>query len=428
MRRTQLALLLALTLATGFVAGALLGPSSPAHARTEAYAQLGVFSEVLAHVQRSYVHDVDETALLRGAVRGLVGELDAHSAYLDPDAYRALQDDNRNAYVGVGIEIQPGEFGVVIGQVFRGGPAHAAGLEPGDIIHRVDGEDVRDASLPEIVQRLRGERGTAVSLQVERDTGEHTELLSFDLVRDVVERQIVHASMPVEGFGHIRLVGFRQRTSEQLRDAISGLERDAGGSLRGLVLDLRGNTGGLLRESIRVADLFLDDGEIVSTRGRHQAPGDQWRARRGNTAYRAPLVVLVDDRSASASEIVAGALQDHGRGVIMGQQTYGKGSVQSLFDLGDGSGLKLTVSLYYTPRGRSIQQHGISPDILVEAGEVEPVARTSRESRNQRSLANPDGDPPPPDSSSLDAVTDRPLRSALEQLHAFDVFQRAHAR
>lgn len=428
MRRPGPALLLPIVLLLGVVIGLAASPPHPVQARGDVYTQLGVFAEVLTHVQRHYVHEVDHETLMRGAVRGLVAELDAHSAFMDPDAFRAMKEENRNAYVGIGIEIRATDDGVIVSRVFEGGPAASVGLREGDRIVRIDEEDATGFTIQDVVSRLRGVRGTEVSLEIERSGRDgDARRTSFVLTRDVVVRQTVVHDSPVRGLGHVHVLGFRQNTADQLREAIDAVEEANGGSLRGLVLDLRGNTGGLLRESIRVADVFLDDGEIVSTRGRDGVAADSWRARRATTRYRGPLVVLVDDRSASASEIVAGALQDHGRAIVLGQQTYGKGSVQTLYDLSDGSGLKLTVSLYYTPRGRSIQQHGITPDIRVEPGEVTQASRPSRESQLSRSLARPDQvDEDEP--LNLDAVTDRPLRAALEQLHVFDVFSRAAAR
>jgi carboxyl-terminal processing protease len=364
------------------------------------YAQLSIFAEVLGHVQNRYVEEISEETLIGAAIDGMLDELDPHSVYMDEEEYLAMQNDTRGEYVGVGIVIREADGWVLVQEVFDGGPALAAGVEPGDTIVSVSGESAEGFGTEDVVERLRGRRGEAVDVVVRR--GESTpEEISLTIVRDVIHVDAISESMPVPGYGVVQMRQFQEGVSDGVREAIDRLQGEHGAELEGVILDLRGNPGGLLSEAVEVSDAFLSSGDIVSTGGR-SAPDSRFSASRGSTRFDGPLVVLMDEGSASASEIVAGALQDNGRAIILGTQSYGKGSVQSVIDLSAGGGLKLTISRYYTPSGRSIQGEGIFPDIVVEAGVVGPLAPT---------LSPLD----------LSAVEDSQIRAALEYLSTVGV-------
>lgn len=413
--------------AFGVVVGLLLGltigglrPEAQADSRPDStYALMDLFAEVFGHIQDRYVEPVDDEELMYHALEGMVGALDPHSRFMDPEAFAAMREDTRGEYVGVGMQVIPTDPGVRIGEVFEGGPAFDAGLQTDDVILAIDGEDATEWDSEQVVSVLRGPRGEPVSITVERDGGE----LEFDLVRDVIHMTAVVESMPIPGYGVVAIRSFQSNAGNEVRQAIDRLQADHGGELEGVILDLRGNPGGLLNEAISVSDAFLASGTIVSTAGRDPDEAESWEARRNNTRYRGPLVVLIDGGSASASEIVAGALQDNERAVVIGTRSYGKGSVQSLIDLTGGAGMKLTVSLYYTPAGRSIQGRGIAPDLTVEAGEWTPDEGPTAEAALSGALANPDLDTV--DAFDLSGVTDRQLRAGLQQLHAFRVFSAA---
>lgn len=433
--RTPLKALVAFALLlSGFVAGASTTRTAEAQ-RSPLFDHLPLFAEVLTHIHRLYVEDVDQSTLMQGAVRGLMSGLDPHSAWMTPEEFEAMRADTRGEYVGVGMEIGVEEERLVIRTVFDGGPAARAGLQPGDVLIQIDDASTEGWGVENAVTVLRGERGSPVRLVVERPVGDldetsepaqasAPEILSFDLVRDVIQVASVTLEAMGDGLAVAHIRSFQSRTTEELRQALQGFRDTHGEPLRGLVLDLRNNPGGLLREAISISDLFLDNGTVVSTRVRGNQEQDRWQARRSATVYRGPLLVLVNEGSASASEIVAGALQDNQRAVVMGEPTYGKGSVQSIIPLSDGSGLKLTVSLYYTPNGRSIQAEGIEPTLRVPRDAPEASARRqSRESTLARSLRRPEasGDEERPP-ARWQSVEDHQLRVAFEQLRLFEAF------
>jgi carboxyl-terminal processing protease len=333
---------------------------SPYHALTS-------FAKVLAHVRASYVDDVDETKLIQGAIRGMVRSLDPYSTYMTPEEFRVLRSDTQGRFGGIGceVDIRGGVLTVMI--PLEGTPAARAGLRPGDRIVEIDGEPTEGMSLQEAVVRMRGAAGSVVRVMIRRPGEEESRELS--ITRALINIESVEARMAEPGVGYLRIRSFQENTAARLREELDRLEREAGGALRALVLDLRGDPGGLVDQSVEVSDEFLVDGVIVTTRGRGGRTIAEERAHRRGTRPNFPMVVLVDGQSASASEIVTGALQDHRRALIMGTRTYGKGSVQNVIELPDGSGLKLTVARYYTPRGRCIQGRGIDPDVVVEAPE-----------------------------------------------------------
>jgi carboxyl-terminal processing protease len=411
-------------LALGYLAGQADSTLHAEPAPSSTWRSLSLFADVYGHIQRRYVESVDEEQLVEQAIRGMMASLDPHSRFLNADEFAAMRDDTRGEYVGVGIEIEGLDGGGVrVLRVMEGGPAASAGVLAGDRFVEVNGNDATTWSTSDVVQVLRGPRGEPVDVVLERTPdGEPAQLLTLRLVRDVVQTVAVTSTMPVPGYGVITVRSFQAATGEDVRAAVDRLETEAGGPLRGLVLDLRSNPGGLLSQAISVSDAFLSEGVIVTTAGRQSSERESWSASRNATRYRGPLVVLVNRGTASASEIVAGALQDHRRAVVVGEATFGKGSVQSIIELAQGAGMKLTVSLYYTPLGRSIQGRGILPDLEVESGQDQgPVGSPRGEARLDRSLA-------PPSVAvdeaveALASIRDRPLRVAIEQLRAFEVF------
>ncbi len=322
-----------------------------------------LLAEVIKRVRREYVETVDDRTLVESAIRGMVGELDNHSRYLDENEYDDIRISTTGSYSGVGLDVTLENGRVTVVSPLDGAPAARAGILPGDVVVAVDDIEVTEDNAETTVNRMRGQPGTDVRLAVERDGAAGT--LEFELTRADIRVQTVRAEYLGDGFAYVRLTTFSNDTARDLDRAARRLQREAGGSLRGLVLDLRNNPGGVLDAAIEVADLFIDDGLIVRGSGRgHQAHFEQ-TARPGDALENVPLAVLVNAGSASASEIVAGAIKDHGRGKLVGERTYGKGSVQTVMPLGRGSAIKLTTSHYITPSGRSINGLGIKPDVVV---------------------------------------------------------------
>jgi carboxyl-terminal processing protease len=359
----------ALAFALGLVAG---GSSRTAVAGGgDRYRALDLFAEVFAHVENLYVDEVPRQDLAHGAVEGLVGKLDAHSAFLRPELYRAMKDDTAGEFEGVGLELGLQGARLTVIAPLEGSPGARAGIESGDRLVAVDGAATSGMSLSDAVRRLKGPAGTAVQLRLERDGAPAREVtvIRERVLSDSVDWRVADAGRALVV---VRIRTFQERTDRGVERALAAARKALGRQIGGLVLDLRGNPGGLLDEAVRVADRFIDDGLIVTTEGRAHRVTDLERARGPGTEPGYPLAVLVDGGSASASEILAGALQDHGRAAIVGTQTFGKGTVQQVIDLGDGSGLKLTVARYFTPSHRSIQDRGITPDVEVAA--PEPLA------------------------------------------------------
>jgi carboxyl-terminal processing protease len=324
---------------------------------------LRTFTEVMSRIQQDYVEDVSEETLLRHAIRGMVSGLDPHSSYLDPSEYQNLQSGTRGEFGGLGIEVGMANGFVKVIAPIEGTPADEAGIQAGDTIVRVDGEPVKGMSLQEAVERMRGEPGSEITLSVVREG--NNQPFDVTIERAIIEIDSVDSRMLDAGYGYLRISQFQSGTGDDALAAIEELREQAGGSLKGLVLDLRNNPGGVLDAAVAVSDAFLTSGEIVSTKGRIERAQQGFSATPNDALGGAPLVVLVNSGSASASEIVAGALQDHSRAVIMGRTTFGKGSVQNVLPLPEGAALKLTTARYFTPSGRSIQAAGIEPDVRV---------------------------------------------------------------
>ncbi|MFD2191384.1 S41 family peptidase [Pistricoccus aurantiacus] len=330
------------------------------------------FAEVFERIKRAYVDDVDDATLLRNAMRGMLGELDPHSAYLDQEDFDSLRESTEGEFGGIGIEVgmEDGQLSVV--SPIDDTPAARAGLQPQDAILRIDDTPTERLSLQEAVELMRGEPGTTIKMTVLSKGAEAPRTVT--LTRENIRTQSVKQELLAPGYGYLRISQFQSRTGEQVREAIRELRGK--GTLDGLILDLRNNPGGVLQAAVDVADAFLDQGLIVYTEGRLPDSDLSFSATSDTIAPQVPMVVLINGGSASAAEIVAGALQDQRRAVVMGTDSFGKGSVQQVMPLGNGDGLKLTTALYFTPDGRSIQAQGIKPDVEVVRGRLE-VAENS---------------------------------------------------
>ncbi|MFL6604436.1 MAG: S41 family peptidase [Steroidobacteraceae bacterium] len=329
-----------------------------------------LFAEVYERIKREYVDDVDDHALMDKAIRGMVAALDPHSAFLDTEEFEEIRLSTMGSYPGVGIEVVAEDSAVKILRPIEGSPADQAGLLPGDQIVRIDDADI-GADLAGAISRMRGSSGSLVKLTVLRPTTGQT--LDFSLRRAKVEVHSVAQQSLEPGYGYLRITGFSETTADDVNHAIARLKRDNPGGIKGLVLDLRNNPGGVLEAGVAVADAFLNDGVIVTADGRTPDARFRMDATAGDVIDGAPLVVLVNGGSASASEIVAGALKDHGRAELIGHKTYGKGSVQTVMPLSHGGAVKLTTSRYFTPSGASIHGKGIVPDIVAQGPEDPPA-------------------------------------------------------
>ncbi len=355
-RQTLLAILAALAAALAIAAAA----------ETIPYPRLRIFGRVLAHIEASYVEPVEADTLIDGAIEGMVKKLDPHSGWYRPEDFKHLFEDTDGEFGGVGLEVDIVEDSMIVITPLPGSPAERAGIRAGDVILRIDGRTSRELSIEEAVRRMRGEPGTQVLLTLRRPKDDA--IFDLKLKRERIKFESVSAQRLEPGFGILKVRGFQRDTLDRVKQELVRLE--APGPLQGLVLDLRRNPGGLFDAAVQMADLFLASGDIVTTRGRNNQILKTYRATRGDDFLDAPMAVLVDEGSASAAEIVAGALKDQGRAVVVGERTFGKGSVQTLIGLEDGSGLKLTVARYSTPSGRSIQAEGIEPDVRIEGGDV----------------------------------------------------------
>ncbi len=335
------------------------------------------FAEVFERIKREYVDDVDDHALMDKAIRGMVAALDPHSAYLDSEEFEEIRLSTMGSYPGVGIEVVAEDSAVKILRPIEGSPAALAGLLPGDQITRIDDMDI-GADLAGAIARMRGSSGSLVKLTIRRPSTGQT--LNFSLRRAKVEVHSVAEQDLEPGYGYVRISGFSETTPDDLGHAMERLKRDNPRGLKGLVLDLRNNPGGVLEAGVAVADAFLEEGVIVTADGRTADARFSMEATPGDVLDGAPLVVLVNSGSASASEIVAGALKDHGRAELIGHKTYGKGSVQTVMPLSHGGAVKLTTSRYFTPSGASIHGKGIVPDIVSEGPEEPPAELLSAKS------------------------------------------------
>lgn len=357
-----------LTFACGFGAHALLGRADAAPQEASAYAAMGQLGRVLALVENEYVDPVERSRLVEGAVKGMVGELDPHSAYMPAQDFKIFQSDTEGKFGGIGVEVDVRGDAVTVLAPIEGSPAERAGIKPGDKILAVDGEDARNIGFDKMVRKMRGAPGTHVKLVVRRDG--QREPLTFDLVREVIKVSSVSGKLLDGNVAYLRVKQFQERTHEELLQSVAKLRlqaRDA--PLTGVVLDLRNDPGGLVDEASAIADELLPSGTIYTTRHRGQIT-DEVSAHGGGALVDVPAVVLVNEWSASASELVAGALQDNARALVVGTNTFGKGSVQTILELPGGAGIRLTTSRYYTPSGHAIQADGVHPDVTIESDRV----------------------------------------------------------
>ncbi len=359
-----IAVLAVAALVLAFAAG---GAGRAENAGGITYRQLDLFGDVLERVRASYVEEVSDKELIEAAIEGMLSSLDPHSGYLSPESFDEMQVQTRGEFGGLGIEVTMEEGFVKVISPIEDTPADRAGIEAGDFVTHLDGESILGLTLGEAVERMRGEVGTDITLTVLREGAD--EALEITVTRDVITIRSVRWHMENQ-VGYLRIASFTEQTEDGMIEALEGMAEAVGGTPQGVVLDLRNNPGGLLEQAVAAADIFLERGEIVSTRGRHEASSKRFNARPGDLAEGAPVVVLINGGSASASEIVAGALQDHRRAVVMGTRSFGKGSVQTIVPLPGHGAMRMTTARYYTPAGTSIQAAGIHPDIVVEEATV----------------------------------------------------------
>jgi carboxyl-terminal processing protease len=417
--------------------GAMAWSAPEDRSRGDIYRQLELFADVLARVEQDYVTEIDDEEAIEAAIQGMLASLDPHSSYMDATEYREMQTQTRGEYGGLGIEVTSEDGVVRVVSPIDGTPAARAGIQAGDYLTAINGESIVGLTLNEAVRRMRGNAGSDITVTVAR---EGTDPFDVTLTREIINVRAVTARIEGGDVGVIRISTFNERTGDMLQDAIRTVKRETGGRLRGVIVDLRNNPGGLLDQAIEVSDAFLDGGEVVSTRGRQPEDVQRYNARRGEDLAGVPVVVLINEASASAAEIVAGALQDRNRALVVGMDSFGKGSVQTVIPLQGGrdGALRLTTARYYTPAGRSIQGAGITPDIEVAARRVDPERLTrlrlseadlpnaldNESGAQRRGLHVPDDQPP----ENWSAEEDYQLKRAMDFLRQGTVAERLRAR
>lgn len=352
------------------------------------YKQLELFSNILSILQENYVEEIDTKEVLNGAIRGLLYSLDPHSSYLPPESFKDLQDETRGSFSGIGIEVTIKNDLLTIVSPIADTPADKAGLKANDVILEIDGSKTKNMGPYEAIEKLRGPAGTSVTLSIHREGWD--ELKKMTVKREIIPIQSVKAEFLAPGIVYSRITKFQSHTGNEFKSKLQQLKSEK--QIDGLILDLRNNPGGLLQQAVTVADIFLEKGKIVYTKGRKPDQNTVFTAHASNEKRHFPLVVLVNEGSASAAEIVAGAIQAHKRGIIVGTQTFGKGSVQTVIPLPDGAGLRMTTATYYTPDDRSIQAQGITPDVevpFVACAAPEPPKTEKKTSERNRSHQPP---------------------------------------
>jgi len=387
--------------------------------------ELHIFAEVYARIKEDYVEEVSDEKLLEYAIRGMLNGLDPHSTYLSPDDFTEMQVGTSGEFGGLGIEVTMEDGFVKVITPIDDTPAQRAGIEAGDVIIKLDDESIKGMTLSEAVKLMRGKPGAPITLTVVRDGKEQP--LKIKIVRDIIRVKSVRSKMLEPGYGYVRITQFQNHTREELQSQLNDLLQESQGKLRGLVLDLRNNPGGVLNAAVGVADTFLNHGLIVYTQGRIEDSDLKFKARPKDLLEGTPMVVLVNNGSASASEIVAGALQDHKRAVIMGSRTFGKGSVQTILPMNQDKGaLKITTARYYTPSGRSIQAEGIVPDIILNRVEIASIKEESNRfseadlkghlTNNNEDDAPSQATTPDPDNGDNTPSSDPEDQSLIDQL------------
>src|SRR5215468_2849678 len=391
---------------------------------TETYKQLNLFGEVFERVRADYVDDVSDNSLVESAINGMLTSLDPHSNYLNTKNFNDMKVQTRGEFGGLGIEVSMENGLVKVVSPIDDTPAARAGLKPGDLITHLDGEPVQGLTLPEAVEKMRGPVNSELKLTIRR---EGRDPFDVKLVRATIKIQSVRSHLEGDNIGYVRITTFNEQTDVGLNNAMKNLKQQAGGKLLGVVLDLRNDPGGLLDQAVAVSDAFLEKGEIVSTRGRRSEDAQRYNARPGDIAAGLPIAVLINGGSASASEIVAGALQDHHRAVLLGTKSFGKGSVQTIIPLPGHGAMRLTTARYYTPSGRSIQAKGIDPDIVIEAAKIEATPEKGDKRATASDLKKDDSGDGGPEQTSVDpsimgTAADYQLARAVDMLRGIAMF------
>jgi carboxyl-terminal processing protease len=408
--------------------GALAATSTSTTNTAETYKELNLFGDVFEKVRSQYVDDVSDDSLIEGAINGMLTSLDPHSNYLNAKNFNDMKVQTRGEFGGLGIEVSMENGLIKVVSPIDDTPAARAGLKPGDLITQLDGSPVQGMTLPEAVEKMRGPVNSDITLRIRR-TGKDP--FDVKLTRATIKIQSVRSHLEDGNVGYVRVTSFNEQTDVGLENALKGLKQQAGSKLAGIVLDLRNNPGGLLDQAVAVSDDFLDKGEIVSTRGRKADDAQRYNAHPGDITGGLPVVVLINSGSASASEIVAGALKDHHRAILMGTRSFGKGSVQTIIPLPGHGAMRLTTARYYTPSGRSIQAKGIEPDIIVEAAKIEHPANDANAVAKKEDAPNSDPDNPE-DQATVDPTVigtpdDYQLARAVDMLRGIALFGSAHA-
>ena len=376
--------------------------------------ELRHFTQTFERIRQEYIEEVDDKKLLEMSIKGLLGSLDPHSEYLDEQAFSLLEEHSSGEFGGLGVEVSLEKGAIRVISPIDGTPAYRAGILPGDLIIKLDSNAVQNMTFGEAIEVMRGPKGSTLLLTIVR--GRADAPIEISVERDIIHVNSVRSEIPRSGFGYIRIAQFQENTGQQFKKALSDLsEKDS--QLKGVVLDLRNNPGGLLATSIEVVDAVLDGGLVVYTEGRGAKSNASYQASSGDRLNGLPMVVLINEGSASAAEIVAGALQDHGRALILGTNSFGKGSVQTIFPLGNNRGMKLTTARYFTPNKRSIQALGIKPDIIVQPADIKVWKKNSvgiKEANLPRHLNSPLGQKNPKEKEVT--ISDNQLHDALNLL------------
>jgi len=394
------------------------------------YEDLKVFTDVLGLLQKEYVEETKPKDVIYGAIKGMLETLDPHSAFMPPNMYKEMQEETKGRFEGLGIEITMKEGVLTVVSPIEDTPAFKAGIQARDQILKIDGALTKTLTLMESVKRMRGPKGSKVTLTIMREGFPNPK--DFTLIRDVIPVRSVRYEVLEKQYGYVRLSQFQEKTDSEFQKAVKALEEETKGGLKGLILDLRNNPGGLLDQAVKVSDRFIESGLIVSIEGRREEHKMKFNAHSQEDNFsRYPLVVLVNGGSASGAEIVAGAIQDHGRGIILGTQTFGKGSVQTIFSMKDGSGLRLTTARYYTPSGRSIQAKGIAPDIIVKPSPPEEEKAVPPKQPTEKDLERHLNDVKEKEKPKVEVKekvkekkpVDNQLERALELLKSWEIFK-----
>lgn len=402
--------------------------------------ELRNFSDIFARIKTDYVEDVDDKTLLENAIRGMLSGLDPHSTYLNPDEYKELKIGTTGKFGGLGIQVGMEDGFVKVISPIDDTPAFRAGLEAGDLIIRLDDKSVKGMSLNDAVKIMRGDPGTDIKLTVIREGSDKP--LPFTVTRDIIAVKSIKSRILEPDYGYIRITNFQSQTARDLVDEISKLKKENKNELKGMVLDLRNNPGGVLSAAADVSDAFINDGKLVYTKGRVENSDFEFNAKPGDILNNAPIVVLINGGSASASEIVAGALQDHHRAVVMGSKSFGKGSVQTIQELRSGGAVKITTARYFTPSGRSIQGEGITPDIVLDKYKIteekddaaslrikesDLTGSISNPTKSQQAIqkANEEGKADEPKDTKLKATEDYQLYEALVLLKGLTILSKS---